>query len=69
MTKKKPPGTPHGLTGTRRPKQVRDKISQAHKGKPKNYPSYLKGLTGEKHPAYKHGQGVTRDYDYKKHAA
>ena len=48
-----PPKKPHGLLGTKRPKEVRDKISRAHKGKPKNYPSYLKGLTGEKHPSYK----------------
>lgn len=40
------------------------KISKAHKGKPKKYPFYLKGLIGEKHPSFKHGLGATRTYDY-----
>nr|WDY12858.1 putative HNH homing endonuclease [Chloroidium sp. KL-2023a] len=54
---------PHGLTGRPRPPEVRAKISKAHKGKPKNYPSHLKGKTGPAHPSYKHGQGSHRKYD------
>ena len=71
MSKRKNPNEPHGLTGRKRPKEVRDKISKAHKGKPKNYPSYLKGLTGAKHPSFKNGLSATRqyDYNYQKHAA
>lgn len=71
MTKKKDLNRPHGLIGTKRPKEVRDKISKAHKGKPKSYPSYLKGLVGEKHPSYKHGLTGTHsaEYDYEQHAA
>lgn len=60
---------PHGLTGRKRPPEVCEKISKAHKGKPKNYPSYLKGRTGPNHPSYKHGKGATRVYDHEKHAA
>ena len=65
----KPLKKQHGLKGRKRPKEVRDKISKALKGKPKTYPSHLEGLTGENHPAYKHGQGATRKYEYKKQSA
>lgn len=54
---------PHGLKGRPRPPEVRAKISKAHKGKPKNYPSYLKGKTGTAHPSYKHGKGGNRIYE------
>ena len=59
---------PHGLKGRPRPPEVRAKISKAHKGKPKNYVSYLKGRKGPDHPAYKHGKGGTRkdEYDHEK---
>lgn len=57
---------PHGLIGRPRPPEVRAKISAAHKGKPKNYPSYLKGKQGPEHPAYKHGEGANRPYDPEK---
>lgn len=50
----------HGLSGRPRPLEVREKISEAHKGKKKNYTSWLKGRTGPAHPAYKHGQGKRR---------
>jgi hypothetical protein len=39
------------------------KISQALKGKAKNYRSWLKGRTGQRHPAYKHGLGNIRAKD------
>lgn len=51
---------PHGLTGRKRPFEVRKKISDSHKGKKKNYTSWLKGRTGPDHPSYKHGQGKKR---------
>ena len=59
----------HGLTGTKRPEQVRQKISAGQKGKPKNYPSWLKGRKGPDHPAYKHGEGANREYDPEKNSA
>ena len=59
----------HGLAGRKRPAEVCKKISESHKGKPKNYPSWLKGRTGLDHPAYKHGQGGNREYNHEKHAA
>ena len=40
--------------------QTRIKISQAHKGKKKLYPTYLVGRRGPAHPAYVHGQGYSR---------
>lgn len=43
-----------------RSNETREKISKAHKNKPKNYESWLKGKTGSKHPSYKHGLGNTR---------
>lgn len=61
---------PHGLRGRARPPEVRAKISKAHKGKPKEYTSWLKGRKGLDHPAYKHGKSNTnRDYDHSLHAA
>ena len=55
---------PHGLIGSKRPQEVKDKISAAQKGKPKNYDVWLKGLSGKAHPAYKHGLGYeNREYD------
>ena len=62
---------PHGLKGRARPQEVRDKISKAHKGKPKKHVSWLKGLKGPDHPSYKHGKGYNREYnyDYSLHAA
>lgn len=51
---------PHKLTGRPRPPEVREKISQSLKGKPKNYLSWLKGKTGPNHPSYKHGLGKRR---------
>lgn len=59
----------HGLKGRARPPEVRVKISKAHKGKPKKYPSWLKGKKGPSHPAYKHGKGANREYDHSLHAA
>jgi hypothetical protein len=65
--KKKPPGQKkHGNTGKPRPPEVRQKISAAHKGKKKNYTPWLKGRTGENHPAYKHGLSEGR---YRAHEA
>jgi hypothetical protein len=43
----------HGLKGKKRPQEVRDKISAAHRNKPKAYSSWLKGRKGNLHPAYK----------------
>jgi hypothetical protein len=41
------------------------KISQALKGKAKNYTSWLKDLIGQRHPSYKHGLGNVRAKDLK----
>lgn len=43
-----------------RPKNVGEKISKAHKNKPKNYDVWLKGRIGKRHPTYKHGLGNLR---------
>ena len=43
-----------------RPDYVKQKISKAHKGKSKNYISWLKGKKGPNHPNYKHGLGNKR---------
>lgn len=67
--KKKDFKKPHPLKGRKRPKEVREAISRAHKGKPKNYPSYLKGKKGILHPSFKHGKGYIRKYDHIKQAA
>lgn len=40
--------------------EIRQKISQAMKGKKKKYISWLKGCVGPLHPAYKHGNGKRR---------
>jgi hypothetical protein len=49
--------------------ETRVAIALAHQGVKKNYISYLKGLTGEAHPSYKHGQGKNRNYDHQKYSA
>ena len=49
--------------------ETRSKISKALKGKPKNNTSWLKGRKGANHPAFKHGQGASRTYDYELHSA
>lgn len=48
------------LKGKPRTDEVKQKISRAHKDKPKKYVSWLKNLTGSKHPSYKHGRGKKR---------
>lgn len=45
------------LKGKPRTYEVKQKISVALKGKPKKYASWLKNVTGSKHPSYKHGRG------------
>ena len=61
---------PHASIGRPRPQEVRDKISKAHKGKPKDYQSWLKGQKGPDHPSYKHGLGVAnREYDHEKNSS
>jgi hypothetical protein len=50
----------HGLIGRPRPPEVREKIAAAHRGKKKNYTSWLKGRTGPDHPSFKHGLGKSR---------
>lgn len=60
---------PHGLKGRARFPEVRAKISKAHKGKPKKYVTWITGRKSTDHPAYKHGQGNTRNYDHSLHAA
>ena len=59
----------HGLKGRARPQDVRDKISRAHKGRPKKYTTWLKGRKGADHPSYKHGKGANREYDHEKNSA
>ena len=48
------------LKGKQRPDSVKQKIAETHRGKPKNYSSWLKGKTGPNHPKYKHGLGNVR---------
>lgn len=67
--KEEKPQKPHGLKGRPRPPEVRQKISESNKGKPKTTPSWLKGRTGLAHPAYVDGQGATREYNHEKHTA
>lgn len=57
------------INSTDRPKrkshspEVREKISLALKGIKRTNVCWLKGRVGLAHPAYKHGNGRTRDYD------
>ena len=59
----------HELKGRTKPLEVRAKINKAPKGKPKKHPSWFKGRKGPDHPAYNHGKGSNREYDYALHAA
>ena len=58
----------HGLKGRPRPADVRKKIGDSHRGKPRNYDTWLKGRKGPDHPSYKHGKGGNREYDHEKPA-